>query len=78
MLLDEDDYCFCGDDDEDLDEFDEIYGEAKNLDEVAECEDKMVACHRVSDKALPSKSGITSPSVKSSVEPNSPSTSFKS
>ncbi|KAL5109909.1 Ubiquitin-conjugating enzyme E2 R2 [Taenia crassiceps] len=77
MLLDEDDYCFCGDDDEDLDEFDEIYGEAKKLDEVAECEDKLVACHRVSDKSLPSKNGVTSHSVKSSVEPNSPSTSFK-
>ncbi|VDK26267.1 unnamed protein product [Taenia asiatica] len=78
MVLDEDDYCFCGDDDEDLDEFDEIYGEEKNLDEVAECEDKIVAYHRVSDRSLPSKSGIPSSSVKSSVEPNSPSTSFKS
>nr|CDS16869.1 ubiquitin conjugating enzyme e2 r1 [Echinococcus granulosus] len=79
MLLDEDDdYCFCGDYDEELEEFDEIYGDVKDPDEVVESEDEVVACHRVPNNSLPSKNGITSPSVKSSMQPNSPSTSFKS
>lgn len=68
FLDDDDDFCFCAEDDEEFDDPDDIYEEAKDL------EDEGVACNHVPDI----KTSNSAPSAKPSVESSVPSTSSRS